>query len=166
MKKSISRVYIGLGSNLNNPAKQLETAIATLAKLPDCELISHSSFYSSRPVGPQDQPDFVNAAAQLNTRLYPEKLLEALQLIESEQGRIKKRHWGERSIDLDILLFDSLVIDTPNLTVPHKEISNRDFVLKPLLELNPTLTLPNGTNLQALLQSCPDNQLHLYSGHS
>lgn len=164
MTESINSVYIGLGSNLNSPAKQLEAALNTLAQQPNCELIRHSSFYCSKPVGPQDQPDFVNAAALLKTSLSPENLLKALQLIESEQGRIKKRHWGERTIDLDILLFNNKIIDTPDLTVPHKEIGNRDFVLKPLLELDPALSLPNGTSLYSLLQKCPDNQLHLYPG--
>ncbi|UZE95876.1 2-amino-4-hydroxy-6-hydroxymethyldihydropteridine diphosphokinase [Alkalimarinus alittae] len=164
MKESISNVYIGLGSNLDEPTKQLKVALSTLAKLPATELISHSSFYSSKPVGPQDQPDFVNAVAQLKTTLSPEALLQQLQTIERNQGRIKKRHWGERTIDLDILMFGNQTINTPELTVPHKEISNRDFVLKPMLELEPTLALPNGTSLLSLLQSCPDNQLHLCSG--
>lgn len=162
MTTSINSVYIGLGSNLNNPAKQLETALSTLEQLPSCELIRHSSFYCSKPVGPQDQPDFVNATALLKTTLSPKNLLKTLQLIENEQGRVKKRHWGERTIDLDILLFNKDIIDTPDLTVPHKEIGNRDFVLKPLLELDPNLLLPDGTSLNTLLQSCPDNQLHLY----
>lgn len=165
MTKSINNVYIGLGSNLNKPVKQIEAALNTLAKLSACELIRHSSLYCSKPVGPQDQPDFVNAVALLRTTLSPQELLKALQLIESEQGRIKTRHWGERTIDLDILLFDNQAVDSSDLTVPHKEIGNRDFVLKPLLELDPELALPNGTSLKSLLQSCPDNQLHLYPGH-
>ncbi|MFD2230797.1 2-amino-4-hydroxy-6-hydroxymethyldihydropteridine diphosphokinase [Alkalimarinus sediminis] len=163
MTKSTNTVYIGLGSNLNEPAKQLETALRTLAELPNCELIRHSSFYCSKPVGPQDQPDFVNAAAQISTTLSPESLLKQLQLIEQGQGRIKKRHWGERTIDLDILLFNSDLIDLPELSIPHKEIGNRDFVLKPLLELDANLALPDGTSLHSLLQQCPDNRLQLHS---
>lgn len=164
--KQASSVYIGLGSNLNQPASQIETALHTLSQLPACELIRHSSFYGSRPVGPQDQPDFVNAAALLETTLSPGDLLKSLQLIERNQGRIKKRHWGERTIDLDILLFNHITINTPDLIVPHKEIGNRDFVLRPLLELDPDLTLPDGTTLYSLLQSCPDNSLHLCAKHS
>lgn len=163
MKEASHSVFIGLGSNLDQPANQLKQALKLLAQLPDTELLSHSSFYGSKPVGPQDQPDFINAVAQLNTTLSPEILLQQLQAIEQQQGRIKKRHWGERTIDLDILLFGQTEIDTPNLTIPHKEISQRDFVLKPLLELEPQLSLPNGTRLSSLLPLCPDNQLHLYS---
>lgn len=164
MTNLTNNVYIGLGSNLDDPAKQLEIALSTLAQLTNCELTCHSSFYCSKPVGPQDQPDFVNAAALLRTTLSPEKLLKTLQQVEREQGRIKKRRWGERTLDLDILLFNQETINTPDLIVPHKEISNRDFVLKPLLELDPALSLPDGTSLLSLLQKCPDNQLHLYPG--
>ncbi|WP_250656489.1 2-amino-4-hydroxy-6-hydroxymethyldihydropteridine diphosphokinase [Alkalimarinus coralli] len=163
METQLNRVYIGLGSNLNEPANQLRQALVTLEQHPHITLVVHSSFYGSKPVGPQDQPDFVNAVALLETSLTPEALLEALKLIEKRQGRIKKRHWGERTIDLDILLFGDIVMDTPDLTIPHKELANRDFVLRPLLELNNNLSLPDGTLVSALLQTCPDNQLRVYS---
>ena len=153
------KVFIGLGSNLNIPKKQLDQAIKSLSLLPSSNLLAHSSYYSSKPVGPQDQPDFINAAALIQTKLTPPALLKHLQTIELTQGRIKKRHWGERSIDLDILLYDDISIDSENLTIPHKELANRDFVLRPLLELDANLTLPTGTSLRSLLAICPDNQL-------
>lgn len=152
-------VFIGMGSNINNPEKQLDQAVKSLSLLPHSTLMAHSSYYTSKPVGPQDQPDFINAAALIKTTLSPYNLLKQLQAIELNQGRVKKRHWGERSIDLDILLYDHLSIDSEVLTIPHKELPNRDFVLRPLLELNESLTLPDGTPLYALLAICPDNQL-------
>lgn len=153
------RVFIGLGSNLNTPQKQLDQAIKSLSKIPSCSLIAHSSYYSSTPVGPQDQPDFINAAALIKTKLSPNDLLKQLQAIEINQGRVKKRHWGERSIDLDILLYGNLSINSEALCIPHKELANRDFVLRPLLELDENLSLPEGTSLRSLLDICPDNKL-------
>ncbi len=152
-------VYIGLGSNLDSPVKQLDLALVSLSQLPSSTLLSRSSYYGSKPVGPQDQPDFVNAAALLQTALSPEALLTQLQIIERNQGRVKKRHWGERTIDLDILLYGNLILNSEQLTIPHNELANRDFVLRPLLEMNASLTLPNGTPLSSLLDTCPDNQL-------
>ncbi len=154
-----SQVFIGLGSNINTPQKQLDQAIKSLSQLPSCTLIAFSSYYSSKPVGPQDQPDFVNAAALIKTTLPPNSLLKELQAIELSQGRVKKRHWGERSIDLDILLYGNLSVDSVELSIPHKELANRDFVLRPLLELDESLALPEGASLRSLLEICPDNQL-------
>ena len=152
-------VFIGIGSNLNSPITQLDQAIKSLSQLPSSALVAHSSYYTSKPVGPQDQPDFFNAAALINTTLPPNSLLKQLQAIELNQGRIKKRYWGERSIDLDILLYGQQSIDSVELSIPHKELANRDFVLRPLLELDKNLTLPDGTSLRSLLAICPDNQL-------
>jgi len=154
-----AEVFIGLGSNLNAPKKQLDQAIKSLSQLPSCTLTAHSSYYSSKPVGPQDQPNFVNAAALIKTTLSPIALLKHLQAIELNQGRVKKRHWGERSIDLDILLYGDRSIDSEDLIIPHKELKNRDFVLQPLLELDENLELPDGASLRSLLAICPDNQL-------
>lgn len=127
--------FIGIGSNLQNPVDQVKKAISALESLPDSRLVSVSSLYASKPQGPQDQPDFVNAVARLETGLSASNLLCALQSIEKKQGKVKKRHWGERLIDLDILLYDAVTIDTPELVIPHPELTNRDFVLLPLAEL-------------------------------
>lgn len=133
--------YIGLGSNLSEPVAQVRNAMATLNDVPDVKLVSTSSLYASRPQGPQDQPDFVNAVAKIETRLSASALLSVLQKIEREQGKVKKRHWGERVIDLDILLYGDATIDTSDLKIPHPEMIHRDFVLLPLSELVSELPL-------------------------
>lgn len=156
---ALNDAFIGLGSNLENPLAQLAGAIAELAALPHTLLVAQSPFYRSKPVGPQDQPDFINGCAWLQTSLDPVELLDHLQAIEQAHGRERLQHWGPRTLDLDLLLFGSRVIDHPRLQVPHPELPNRDFVLRPLLDLEPQLTLPDGRQLTALLTRCPDNQL-------
>ncbi|MCK7552991.1 MULTISPECIES: 2-amino-4-hydroxy-6-hydroxymethyldihydropteridine diphosphokinase [Marinobacter] len=154
-------VFIGLGSNLADPTAQLARAIGELAGLPRTSLIAQSAFYCSRPVGPQDQPDFVNGAAWLRTELSALDLLDHLQQIELQHGRERKQHWGPRTLDLDLLLFGTDTIHNDRLTVPHRELPNRDFVLQPLLDLNADLMLPDGRTVAALRQQCPDNHLRL-----
>ena len=136
-------VYLGLGSNLDQPLKQLQQALSQLHEHPAMNLVKSSQFYASRPLGPQDQPDFVNAVAAIQTSLQPLELLAELKKMEAEQGRIKKRHWGERLIDLDILYYGDAQVNLPNLQIPHAEIANRDFVLLPLAEIAPDLVIPN-----------------------
>ncbi|MBZ0335774.1 2-amino-4-hydroxy-6-hydroxymethyldihydropteridine pyrophosphokinase [Marinobacter sp. JH2] len=151
--------YVGLGSNLKAPARQLGQAVMALSRLPQTSLQAQSPFYASRPVGPQDQPDFVNGAVKLSTSLSPHQLLDHLQAIELAQGRERLRHWGPRTLDLDVLLFGTEVISDERLTVPHAELENRDFALQPLLDLNPELQLPDGRRIVELRTQCPDNQL-------
>ncbi|MEP3561905.1 MAG: 2-amino-4-hydroxy-6-hydroxymethyldihydropteridine diphosphokinase [Marinobacter sp.] len=151
--------YVGLGSNLKDPAAQLARAVMELSRLPQTTLLAQSPFYASRPVGPQDQPDFVNGAVALATHLSPHQLLDHLQAIEQAHGRERLRHWGPRTLDLDVLLFGAEVINDERLTVPHAELANRDFALQPLLDLNPELTLPDGRRVEQLRAQCPDNQL-------
>lgn len=151
--------YIGLGSNLADPLGQLARAVAALAQLPATTLVAQSPFYSSRPVGPQDQPDFVNGAVRVDTGLTPLQLLDQLQAIEKSHGRERVQHWGPRTLDLDLLLFGDREIHESRLTVPHPELPNRDFVLQPLLDLNPGLTLPDGRTLADLRMACADNKL-------
>lgn len=151
--------FIGLGSNLENPAAQLARAVAELASMPGTVLVAQSPFYASRPVGPQDQPDFVNGAVWLSTELAPHTLLDHLQKIEQLHDRERLRHWGPRTLDLDLLIFGAQTLDDERLTVPHPELPNRDFVLQPLLDLNPDITLPNGSPVAQLRQRCPDNHL-------
>ena len=122
-------VYLGLGANLNSPKKQLDNAITALKKLPDCEFISVSHYYASKPMGPQDQPDYINAVACINTTLSPEKLLDLTQAIELEHGRVRKaERWGPRTLDIDMLLFDAQTINTERLIVPHYGLTEREFV--------------------------------------
>ncbi len=152
----MERVYIGLGSNLAEPLDQLRGALAALAQLPDTQLVNCSSFYSSDPLGPADQPRYVNAVAALDTALDPLSLLDALQAIELDQGRERKaERWGPRTLDLDILVFGQLVLDEPRLQVPHYHMHARPFVLYPLAELAPELILADGRRLCDLLLACP-----------
>ncbi len=149
------RCYIGLGSNLDDPRAHVSTALKQLAELPDTELVAASSLYRSDPVGPQDQPDFVNAVAELSTRLTPEALLDQLQSLEQAHRRVRERHWGPRTLDLDILLYGDSQLATERLVVPHSHMRERSFVLWPLAEIAPTLALPDGTSLSELLSLCP-----------
>ncbi|MGH8353773.1 MAG: 2-amino-4-hydroxy-6-hydroxymethyldihydropteridine diphosphokinase, partial [Pseudomonas sp.] len=149
-------VYIGLGSNLAAPLAQLRGALAALAALPQSQLIASSSFYASDPLGPPDQPRYVNAVAALDTGLAPLPLLDALQAIELNQGRVRKaERWGPRTLDLDILLFGERQLDEPRLKVPHYHMQARPFVLYPLAEIAPALRLPDGRALGELLAACP-----------
>ncbi len=150
--------YIGLGANLDQPQQQLKQALRELAHLPESSLVAQSSLYHSKPVGPQDQPDYVNAVALIETELEPLALLDALQQLEQDHGRIRKRHWGERTLDLDIILIDDQIIDSERLQVPHPFAQQRSFVLFPLSEINPQLTFPNGMSLEQLLTEL-DNDL-------
>ena len=153
----MERVYIGLGSNLAEPLRQLQAALAAIAELPHSQLVTTSSFYASDPLGPPDQPRYVNAVAALDTSLAPLELLDALQRIEQEQGRVRKaERWGPRTLDLDILLFGDRLLSETRLTVPHYHMHARAFVLYPLAEIAPTdLQLPDGRRLEQLLAACP-----------
>lgn len=153
------RCYIGLGSNLDNPRHHVEQAFKELASLPGCSLAACSSIYRSDPVGPQDQPDFINAVAALDTSLEPHALLDALQSLEQKHQRVRERHWGPRTLDLDLLLFGEQIINTERLTVPHAYLRERAFVLWPLSEIVPQLVLPDGTALSQLLVACPMGSL-------
>lgn len=130
--------YIGLGSNLGDSKQILRDAVQALSQLGQ---VRCSKLYQSPPMGPQDQPDYLNAVVELTTSLAPLELLDQLQRIEQESGRVRLRHWGERTLDLDLLLYGDQVISHPRLTVPHVGVMLRDFVLLPLLDLNPNLEL-------------------------
>lgn len=149
------RVYIGLGSNLEQPQQQILTAINDIQTIAGLELVARSSLYHSPPMGPQDQPDYINAVVAVETALAPLELLDALQQIEQSHGRVRKRHWGERTLDLDILLVDDKVIEEPRLTVPHPGIAERAFVAYPLAEIAPDLIVPGKGLLVDILANCP-----------
>ncbi|WP_421868903.1 2-amino-4-hydroxy-6-hydroxymethyldihydropteridine diphosphokinase [Motiliproteus sp.] len=139
--------YIGLGSNLEDPLKQVQQALQELAELPHCSNLAHSRLYRSDPVGPAGQPDYINAVARLETRLQPLDLLDQLQALEQQHRRVRLQHWGPRTLDLDILLYGDRQIDLPRLQVPHPHMSDRNFVLYPLQELEPTLKFPDGRSI-------------------
>lgn len=127
--------FIGLGSNLNQPIDQVTNAIVELAEVPQSQLLEQSPLYKSKPLAGMQQPDFVNAVAKMHSQLSAQELLQALFKIEQRHGRERKEHWGPRSLDLDLLLYGREIIDEPGLTVPHPGISQRCFVLVPLLDL-------------------------------
>ncbi|MER0040186.1 2-amino-4-hydroxy-6-hydroxymethyldihydropteridine diphosphokinase [Pseudomonas sp. MGal98] len=150
----MERAYIGLGSNLAEPAEQLRQALARLQQLPRTCLAAVSSFYVSDSLLP-GQPRYSNAVAALDTELQPLQLLDALQAIELDQGRERVERWGPRTLDLDILLFGQRLIDEPRLHVPHYQMHLRAFVLYPLAEIAADLELPDGRPLGELLAACP-----------
>ncbi len=151
---------MGLGSNLGDPAAQVKHAVEALGAVPATRLVACSRLYRSRPMGPQDQPDYVNAVARLVTTLSPHALLDALQQIESARGRVRgPERWGPRTLDLDLLLYGEEVIGDARLTVPHAGLKERSFVLYPLFDIAPELILPDGTELKELLACCPRDGL-------
>ncbi|MBP2846768.1 2-amino-4-hydroxy-6-hydroxymethyldihydropteridine diphosphokinase [Dickeya oryzae] len=159
-------VYLALGSNLSEPLQQVRAALRALDAITQTRLVRCSSFYRSRPLGPQDQPDYLNAVVELQTGLSPEALLDNTQRIELEQGRVRKENrWGPRTLDLDILLFGNLTLHTERLTVPHYDMKNREFMLYPLAELAPELVFPDGEALTTRLQHVPRNGLSLWDEH-
>ncbi len=135
--------YVGLGSNLDGPSRQVETAFELLAAIPKTRLIARSTLYRSAPFGGIEQPDFVNAAAALLTRLTAQELLAEMQQIERKRGRERGGvRWGPRILDLDLLVYSHSIVSAPGLTVPHPGIAARNFVLLPLCELAPDLDVP------------------------
>ncbi|EJN8063040.1 2-amino-4-hydroxy-6-hydroxymethyldihydropteridine diphosphokinase [Salmonella enterica] len=144
--------YIALGSNLASPLEQVNAALKAIADIPDSRIVAVSSFYRTPPLGPQDQPDYLNAAVALDTALAPEELLNYTQRIERQQGRERKaERWGPRTLDIDIMLFGDKIINTERLTVPHYDMKNRSFMLWPLFEVAPELIFPDGLTLRQQL---------------
>jgi 2-amino-4-hydroxy-6-hydroxymethyldihydropteridine diphosphokinase len=162
----VSRVYIGLGSNLENPVDQVNSALDSLRKLEHSKLTSVSSLYISKPMGPADQPDFINAVACLETSLEPNVLLDALQGIEQAHGRQRgDMRWGPRTLDLDILLYGDKSIKSERLSVPHPGLHERSFVLYPLQEINPDLQIPGYGHIAELITHCSSDRLERLSKH-
>ena len=148
------KTYIGLGSNLGEREAQIRLALDDLARLPASRLVRASSLYDSEPVGDVEQPNFLNAVAELETELTARQLLWNLLLIERRLGRTRTARWGPRTIDLDLLLYGQMVVDEEDLQVPHPELTRRSFVLVPLVELDPLLVHPvTGETLVAHLTS-------------
>lgn len=148
----MARAWIGLGSNLQDPEWQVRQALAELDQMEGCRLLQASSLYKSPPMGPSDQPDYINAVACIETGLAPRALLAALQGLEQLHGRERLRHWGERTLDLDILLYDDCQIDEPGLVIPHPGLHERAFVLYPLYEIAPELVIPGHGAVKQLRQ--------------
>jgi 2-amino-4-hydroxy-6-hydroxymethyldihydropteridine diphosphokinase len=140
-------IFIGIGSNLQNPMRQVAIASKRLTQLPETIVCQASSFYLSKPLGPSNQPDFINRVVALQTTLSPEQLLNHLQAIEHEQGRVRLNRWGPRIIDLDILLYGQEIITSERLTIPHAGLKERAFFIFPLAEIAPDLIFPHGEKI-------------------
>jgi 2-amino-4-hydroxy-6-hydroxymethyldihydropteridine diphosphokinase len=151
----VTRAYVGLGANLGEREQTLRRAIDLLAAEPEIEVVAVSSFRETEPVGYLDQPAFLNGACAVQTELGPRELLERLLAVERELGRERGAgpRWGPRTIDLDLLLYGDATVDEPGLTVPHPRLTERSFVLEPLLELDSGLHLPDGRGLRSLLRA-------------
>jgi 2-amino-4-hydroxy-6-hydroxymethyldihydropteridine diphosphokinase len=153
--------YIGVGSNLQDPKTQVRSALRELDQLPYTRLAAKSSLYRSDPMGPADQPDYINAVAAIETLLTPQALLDALLGIERAHGRIRGgTRWGPRTLDLDVLAYGDQVIAEPRLTVPHAGIAERAFVLLPLAEIAPNYEVPGKGRVDALAAHCQRNGIH------
>lgn len=158
----MSRAYIALGSNLNNPAAQLRQAVTAIDTWNETTVDGASHMYRSKAVGPGEQPDYLNAVISITTALTPNALLEKLQSQEDNQGRVRQERWGARTLDLDILLYDRQKIDSKTLQLPHPRMKERNFVLYPLAEIaGQQMLLPCGTILGTLLSQCPRGDLTL-----
>lgn len=158
-----SLAYIGLGSNLDHPPRQICNAMHALDDLPRTRVVEDSGLFLSKPMvppaGPITQPDYYNAVVKIETQLDAYELLEQLQHIEHAQHRKRGEHWGPRTIDLDILMFDDLQMNSKRLTLPHPGIGQREFVLYPLRNIDDSLEIPGRGMLNDLIENCPQNGL-------
>ena len=152
--------WVGLGSNLGDPVAQVRSAFDALAELPETELIARSPLYGSAPMGPADQPDYVNAVAHLRTGLGPHELLTELQRVESAAGRSRTgRRWGPRELDLDLLAMGRRRLADERLTLPHPGLGERAFVLRPLADLDPELEIPGVGRVRERLEQVGEGGL-------
>jgi 2-amino-4-hydroxy-6-hydroxymethyldihydropteridine diphosphokinase len=149
----VTVAFVGIGSNLEDPRRQVEEAFQDLDRLPRTLVVRRSSLYRSAPLGHLDQPDFINAVAQLESGLSAERLLSELQSVENRHGRLRSFANAPRTLDLDVLMFGSLEIKSAALTLPHPRMHERAFVLKPLVEIAPELSIPGVGPAKAALQS-------------
>jgi len=160
------RAWLGLGSNLDDPLTQLQRAVEALRRLPGTRVTACSPVYRNpalRLPGQPPQPDYCNAVVAIDTDFAPLPLLDALQAIETAQGRVREQRWGARTLDLDLLLYGSLVWQSPSLTLPHYALCERPFVVIPLLEIAPDLQLPDGKYLRDVAKSLPGDTLQRMS---
>lgn len=158
-----STAYIGLGSNLEHPPRQIRNAMRALDKLPQTRVVEDSGLFLSKPMVPAQgqisQPDYYNAVARIETKLGPFELLDLLQQIEQAQHRRRTQHWGPRTIDLDILMYDNVQMNDARLTLPHAGMHQREFVLYPLHNIDSELEVPGRGMLKDLIKDCPKNGL-------
>ncbi len=156
---------IALGSNLGDSLITLEAALENLSQIPGIYLDSHSSWYKTKAIGPE-QPDYLNGCALLQVEIIPHLLLEILLQIETKFGRQRQEHWGPRTLDLDLLLYDDLIIETPNLQIPHPRMKERAFVLVPLMEIAPNWIEPiSGITIKELIKAVDCSDVQLFMGN-
>lgn len=159
--------YIAVGSNMLDPVCQVRYAIDAIGHLPRTRLIAKSQLYVSKPMGPKSQPDYINAVSKIDTQLSPIALLDCTQAIELKRGKVKKEErWGQRALDLDILIFGDKIIQSERLTIPHRGIKMREFVLYPLSDVEPGFTFSDGTTLVSQLKKIGKNGLELLETYS
>ena len=139
--------YLGLGSNLRTPKRQMHQALRLLMNLPKTTLKKKSPLIQSEPSGVRGQPTYINAVVMLKTQLPPLSLLKHCQAIEKKQGRVRKKKWGARTLDIDLLLYGNRTLNKPRLTIPHPRLTQRDFMLTPLLTLDEHVCLPDGSSV-------------------
>ncbi|MBL4744320.1 MAG: 2-amino-4-hydroxy-6-hydroxymethyldihydropteridine diphosphokinase [Cycloclasticus sp.] len=158
-------VFIGLGSNLQDPVQQVLSAVEALKTLDHTHVDAISRLYETSPMGPQDQPNYINAVAKINTKLQPYDLLEKLHGIEAAHDRTRDTgRWGARTLDLDILLYADLVLTEPKLTLPHSGLHERAFVLYPLADIDDSLIIPTLGTVQQLIQQSGEPEPSIIEG--
>lgn len=158
----MAEAFIGLGSNLSgesqgthrDPKQQIHYALKKISQHPEITILGISSLYQTTAIGPGNQPDYINAAAMIETSLEPNVLLDFMQLIEHQQGRVREQRWGARTLDLDLLIYDQLMKSSTRLTLPHPRAYERAFVLAPLADLDADLIIPNYGKVTDLLANC------------
>jgi 2-amino-4-hydroxy-6-hydroxymethyldihydropteridine diphosphokinase len=155
----MTRAFVGLGANIGEPRRQLQDALQELGDLPKTRVTAKSGIYRSAPVGHLEQPEFLNAVAELDTALAPEPLLAGLQEIENRHGRERSFANAPRTLDLDLLLYGDRTLNTPGLTLPHPSMHERAFVLRPLLELDPEISIPGKGKAGTLLSACGSQKI-------
>ena len=153
--------FIGLGSNLANPGRQVLQALQAIGELPHTKVLAASSLYCSKPIGFLQQPDFINAVAKVETELTPRALLDTLLGLERARGRTREFRNAPRTLDLDILLYDDLRYHEPGLTIPHPQMHLRAFVLRPLLEIAPDCIIPGVGPVAEVMKGCQEQQLEV-----
>ncbi|MHB0998016.1 MAG: 2-amino-4-hydroxy-6-hydroxymethyldihydropteridine diphosphokinase [Armatimonadota bacterium] len=151
--------YLGIGSNLGDKKSNIDDAIRRINEINGISILKKSSVYETEPVGYMDQPDFLNSVIEIDTELDPVQLLHSTQQIEKDMGRVRNLKWGPRVIDIDILIFDNLKIDTTELVLPHPRITERAFVIIPLAEIAPDLIINNSVSVIELSRKLSDQAI-------